>query len=89
MTSTVSPRFRRGFEKLPVDVQDRARSKFSLWMGDPEHPSLHFKKVSSREPIWSVRITRAHRALGIREGDHIEWFWIGLHDEYERILSGL
>jgi hypothetical protein len=33
-----------------------------------------------------VRITRGCRALGVLDGDTITWFWIGGHDEYERLL---
>jgi hypothetical protein len=28
----------------------------------------------------------AIRALGLLKGDTMHWFWIGPHDEYERIL---
>ncbi|PSQ89650.1 MAG: hypothetical protein BRD45_02490 [Bacteroidetes bacterium QS_8_64_10] len=87
MTSSVSPQFRKLFGELPYETQDRARVKFALWQENPQHPSLRFKKVSSKEPLWSARISRSYRVLGLREGDHIEWFWIGLHDEYERIIA--
>jgi hypothetical protein len=26
----------------------------------------------------------SYRALGLREGDLIVWFWIGTHEEYNR-----
>ena len=44
---------------------------------------LRFKKVGR---LWSVRISRGYRALGLFKDDTIHWFWIGPHDEYERIL---
>lgn len=31
-----------------------------------------------------VRIGEHYRALGLREGDIIAWFWIGTHEEYNR-----
>ena len=34
--------------------------------------------------MWSVRLTRSYRALGILEGDTVTWFWVGGHDNYER-----
>ncbi len=37
-------------------------------------------------PIHSARIGRDWRALGLRTGDEVVWFWIGSHDEYERML---
>ena len=40
-------------------------------------------------PIYSGRVDRAHRALGILEGDTMIWFWVGGRDSYERLLKGL
>jgi hypothetical protein len=49
--------------------------------------SLRFKCINSEENIWSVRITRGYRAIGILEGDTVTWFRIGSHDYYERFFS--
>ena len=35
---------------------------------------------------WSVRIGLSHRALAYQDGDDFIWFWIGRHDEYDRII---
>ncbi len=51
---------------------------------NPHHPSLHFKKVSPRH--YSVRVGRHYRALAFDVPDGLVWFWIGSHDEYERII---
>jgi len=53
---------------------------------DPAHPSLAFKRVHATEPIYSVRVSRGYRALGLRERDLVTWFWIGSHADYERTL---
>jgi hypothetical protein len=47
------------------------------------HPSLHFKPVGL---YWSVRIGRRHRALAVRDGDELVWFWIGSHADYDQRL---
>jgi hypothetical protein len=39
--------------------------------------------------MYSVRIGKGYRALGILEGEAILWFWIGPHDEYIRMLKHL
>jgi len=57
-----------------------------LWSENPDHPSLRFKKVHSRLPIYSVRVDLDWRAVGILEGDVVIWFWIGPHGEYEKLL---
>jgi hypothetical protein len=43
--------------------------------------------VSDEDPLYSVRIGTNHRALGLLKGDTITWFWIGTHDEYERVIA--
>jgi hypothetical protein len=68
-------------------VQRDADQAYALWRNDPRHPSLQFKRVDPQEPIYSVRVSRGYRALGWLEGDTVTWFWIGNHDEYERLLK--
>jgi hypothetical protein len=70
------------FRKLPPPVQELAREKYGLWKRDPNHPSLHFEE--RRNGICVIRIGEHYRALGLREGDTIAWFWIGTHEEYNR-----
>lgn len=31
----------------------------------------------------------SHRAVGLRDGDLVTWFWIGSHAEYDEILKRL
>ena len=61
------------------------RQEYEILKVDPDHPSLHFKKVG---PYRSVRVGIAYRALGVEDGGTIVWFWIGNHDEYERLING-
>jgi hypothetical protein len=63
-------------------AQKLAREKYSLWKRDPGHPSLKFEE--RRIGICVVRIGEHIRAIGLREGDLIVWFWIGSHEEYNR-----
>ncbi len=86
MISRTTSKFWHMFDALPHDVQDNARRAYSIWRENPSHPSLQFKRVSRAEPIYSVRIGLAHRALGLLEADTVTWIWIGSHDEYERQL---
>jgi len=86
VNSRTTLKFWRLFDALPVDVRDHARRAYVLWRDNPAHPSLQFKRVSRKEPIYSVRIGLEHRALGLLKSDTVTWFWIGSHDEYERQL---
>jgi len=69
---------------LPKSIQDKAREQFELLKNNPNHPSLHFKKVGN---FWSVRISLLYRALAIREREDYIWLWIGTHEEYERMVK--
>ncbi len=82
MTGKADRRFWKAFEKLPAPVQRLVREKYALWSRDPYHPSLRFEE--RRNGICVVRIGEHYRALGLREGDIIAWFWIGTHEEYNR-----
>lgn len=87
MKSTVLPSFWEAYDLLDKKIKRSARKSYRLWAQNPFHPSLHFKCIHREENVWSVRITRGYRALGILEGDTVTWFWIGSHDDYERFFS--
>lgn len=76
-------RFWKHLYDLPEDVQRTARKNFELLKKDPSHPSLHFKKVGK---FWSARAGINHRALAVKDGSDFIWVWIGIHDEYERMI---
>ena len=89
MKSSVTKGFRKRLDVLPTDVREQASEAYALWRSNLHHPSLQFKRVSERQPIYSVRIGIGYRALGLREDDHIFWFWIGSHAEYDELLKRL
>lgn len=84
MKSSTTPDFWQSYRVLPSEVQTRTRLAFRLWQRDPRHPSLRFKKVGD---LWSVRIGGGYRALALHQDDTFYWFWIGTHDESERLLK--
>jgi len=85
--SATLPSFWTAYRSLQESIRKSARKSYKLWEQNPFHPSLHFKCVNTTEDIWSVRITRGYRALGILENDMVTWFWIGGHDEYKKFFS--
>ncbi|MCH7849681.1 MAG: hypothetical protein IIB53_15130 [Planctomycetes bacterium] len=89
MKSRTTERFRKSFAQLPTRAQRQARQAYQRFRQNPNHPSLRLKKVHSTRPIYSVRISLDHRALGVREGDEMIWFWIGSHGDYEKLLTHL
>lgn len=87
MRSHTTERFRRLFERLPKRVQREAREAYKLFAQNPNHPGLHFKRIHKTEPLYSVRIDRDYRAVGLYEDDEITWDWIGSHADYDHLLS--
>jgi hypothetical protein len=83
MNSKTLPSFWKTYSQLDNSIKQQARKAYRLWEGNSSHPSLRFKCINQKENIWSVRIARGFRAIGMLEGDTMVWFWIGNHDDYE------
>ncbi len=84
MRHFASSEFWTGLEALPSQIQELARKNYELLKKNPQHPSLHFKKVGQYR---SVRVGRQYRALGVEVPDGVLWFWIGSHAEYDKLLG--
>jgi len=70
-------------------VQAQARLAYQLFRQDPFHPSLRFKQVHPTRQIYSARVGLAYRALAVRAGEDVIWFWIGSHADYDNLLDRL
>jgi hypothetical protein len=71
------------YHQLPGDVRTKADRQYEVLLTNPHHPSLHFKKVGS---YWSARVDIGHRAVAVRDGDDLIWFWIGTHAAYDYLI---
>jgi hypothetical protein len=77
------------FNDLPLHIQRKARESYRLWKEDPFNPGLQFKQIHPIKPIFSVRIGIGWRAVGVKEGETIIWYWIGSHGDYDRLIANL
>lgn len=75
------------FRDLPSEIQEQTRRAYARFRENPSHPGLRFKKIQDRGNVHSARITRDYRAPGTVEGDEVVWFWVGSHEEYERLIK--
>ncbi|MEM9155496.1 MAG: hypothetical protein AAGB13_10725 [Cyanobacteria bacterium P01_F01_bin.33] len=89
MISRTTTKFRKALARLPESVRVQARRSYRLFQVNPAHPSLRFKQVHAKLPIYSVRIGKSYRAVGRVDGDTVVWFWVGTHAEYDKLLSHL
>ena len=87
MKSQLTEEFMEYFYALPEAVRTQARKNYQLWKQDPYHPSLRFKRVHPNEPLYSVRVGRNWRVLGLLENGTITWFWIGSHADYDKLIG--
>ena len=37
--------------------------------------------------VYSARVDDSYRVLGRRDGNVIIWYWIGPHNQYDRMIS--
>ncbi len=86
MKHYASTKFWQCLDALPQGIQELARRNYALLKENPAHPSLHLKSVC-RGRYRSVRVGLHYRALGVPVPDGVQWFWIGSHAEYDKLLG--
>jgi hypothetical protein len=87
--SRTTKRFRDALARLPATVQVQAREAYGLFKQDPDHPSLRFRPIQRTQNVYSARVGKGYRALGVRDGDEVIWFCIGSHADYDRLIDQL
>ena len=89
MISLTRKSFWKYFFRLPLDIQKLAKETYKLFQENPRNTTLDFKRLKTRPErlIYSIRIGRKYRALGVVKGNNIVWFWIGSHEEYNKRIK--
>jgi hypothetical protein len=72
------------YAALPKMERRRADKAYGQLKANPFHPSLHFKQVGR---FWSARVGINYRAVDVRTGDDLIWFWIGPHSENNKLIK--
>jgi hypothetical protein len=85
MKHLASTRFWSLYDGLPKHVRELADKNFALLKENPQHPSLHLKKVGR---FWSARVGNHYRALATDMRGHMHWHWIGPHSVYDKKTRG-
>ncbi len=84
MRHFASPAFWKAYASLPENVRALADKNYALLKENPQHASLHFKKVGR---FWSTRIGLRYRALATEVNGGLLWFWIGSHADYDALIK--
>jgi hypothetical protein len=87
MKSQTTQTFWNHYRMLPLEIRQKTKRAYVLWRNNPNHPGLFFKRIKAEQPVYSVRIGLSYRAMGLLKADTITWFWIGSHDEYDRLIG--
>ncbi|HEV7129076.1 MAG TPA: hypothetical protein VGN32_16720 [Ktedonobacterales bacterium] len=89
MISWRTARFRALYDALPERVRRDADDAYTQFAADPNYPGLNFERIQGvKVPLFSARVNEQYRVLGRGEGsDTIVWFWIGSHQEYDKLLN--
>jgi hypothetical protein len=85
MKSVATRRFWDLFHKLPPEIQKAAVKSYRLWRQNPQHPSLHFRRLKGIDERFTIRVGDRYRALGRLRSHTITWVWIGTHAEYDKL----
>ncbi len=86
MKHFASPGFWKCYNALRPETRKRADLAFRLLKENPGHHSLRFEKKGAG---WSVWVGPGYRALAFEHAKGLVWFWIGPHDEYERLIPSI
>jgi hypothetical protein len=85
MTSRTTDRFWKCYAELTEQTKREARKAYKSFKKNPYYPGLHFKRIHSTRPIFSLRITKDYRAVGIVQDKQIIWS----HGDYDNLIKQL
>ena len=88
MQSKVTQAFWKCYAALPKHIKELVAYNYeNYFKHNPYHPSLQFKQLRGFEGVYSLRIGIGYRSLGKYDKitDCITWFWVGSHEDYNKI----
>ena len=84
MNHFADPDFWDCYRLLPEAIRELADKNFALLKSDSRHPSVRLKKIGV---LYSARVGLHYRALARERPDGLQWFWIGHHSTYNRLID--
>ena len=54
-------RFKKDFQHLPREIQEKLPTVLERFVSNPRHPSLHVKKMEGVHDVWELRVTDNYR----------------------------
>lgn len=86
MNVSFSSRFKRSYKKLPRHIQKSFDEKITLFMKNPDDPSLKTHKLKGKlQECLAFRLKDGFRVLfEFSRPDSVDLLDVGAHDIYER-----
>ncbi len=78
-------RFKKDYQKLPSDIQQRVNQKLRFLLRDPRHPSLRVHKLRGVEGLWEFSVTMNYRVIFEIESECYVLLGVGPHRIVERM----
>jgi mRNA interferase RelE/StbE len=79
-----SKRFRKEYQKLPVNIQKVFNDKLTLLKNNISHPSLRIKRIQGTKERWEGSVTMKYRFTFEMQDQTIFFRMIGTHDILNR-----
>jgi mRNA-degrading endonuclease RelE of RelBE toxin-antitoxin system len=73
-------RFKKDYQKLPLEIRKAAKKHLAFLLSNPDHPSLNIKKMQDPRNIWEARVIESYRFTFQIEEDKYILRKIGTHD---------
>lgn len=73
-------RFKKDFQHLPVEIQERTTKALERFVANPRHPSLQVKKMEGTPDIWELRVSDNYRVTFQRFPGGVLLRRIGTHN---------
>ena len=75
-----SEQFKKGYKKLPPEIQERVKKALLLFAQNSHQPSLGNKKMEGAQNIWELRVSQNYRITYERISGGLFLRRVGTHD---------
>ncbi len=75
-----SKRFKKGYRKLPKEIQNAFDQKLPIFLKNTSHPSLRVKQIQGTRDRWEGSVTMKYRFTFQRSQGTVVFRAIGTHD---------
>ena len=77
-------RFRKSYQVLPHDIQQKIDKQLALLAENPRYPSLQVKRIKGTKGLWEARVDLHYRMTFEMAGETLYLRVVGHHDEVLR-----